>query len=159
LVLTRQVVPMLEPRDNHPKYGALAPASGLRRGGYVLSSPENPDVILIASGSEVALALDAAHLLAEQQIAARVVSMPCREVFAQQDQAYRDSVLPPHITARVVIEAGTPMSWETYAGPQGRIIGIDGFGASGPYKEVFEQFGFTPERVAAEAAEVVQQNQ
>jgi transketolase len=158
LALTRQVVPVLEPRDNHPKYGKLAPASGLLRGGYVLSSPESPDVILIASGSEVGLALDTARLLAEQQIAARVVSMPCREVFAQQDQAYRDSVLPPHMTARLVIEAGTPMSWESYAGPQGRILGIDGFGASGPYKEVFKQFGFTPECVAAEAVEVVQQN-
>lgn len=155
LVLTRQNLPILAPREEHPQYGKLGPAAGTLRGGYVLSSPEKPDVILIATGSEVSLALDAAQLLAQQDIAARVVSMPCRDIFDQQEQAYRDEVLPPAITARVVIEAAVSMSWEPYAGPHGRIIGIDHFGASGPFKELFRHFGFTPERVATATAELV----
>lgn len=156
LVLTRQNLPILARDEDHSQDGTFAPATGALRGGYVLSSPEKPDVILIASGSEVSLALDAARLLSQQDIGARVVSVPCRELFAQQDQAYRDEVLPPDVTARVVIELACSTGWEPYAGAQGRILGIDHFGASGPFKELFRQFGFTPERVAAVAAELVQ---
>jgi transketolase len=156
LVLTRQNLPVLEPRANHATYGKLAPAEGVLRGGYVLSEPDRtPDIILIASGSEVALALDAAQLLAERNIAARVVSLPCRELFDQQDQEYRDSVLPPAITARLGIEAAVPTNWDRYVGPHGEVIGIDHFGASGPYKEVYANLGFTVERVVETAAALV----
>jgi transketolase len=159
LLLTRQVVPVLEPRAEHAKYGELAPATGTERGAYVLSSPEGePDVILMASGSEVALALDAALLLAEQGVAARVVSMPCWDLFERQDQAYRDSVLPPHITARVAVEAGCTLPWERYIGPHGRALGVDRFGSSGPFPVVFREYGFTPEHVVETALEVVQQH-
>ncbi len=157
LILTRQTVPVLAPRKNHPVYGPLAPAEDVLRGGYILSSPENPDVILLASGSEVALTLEAARLLAEQGIAARVVSMPCWELFDQQDRAYREQVLPRHITARVAVEAGVTACWSRYIGMDGRVVGLDSFGASGPYKEVFKHFGFTAERVAETAAEVVRE--
>jgi transketolase len=156
-ILTRQTVPVLAPRKNHPVYGSLAPAEGVLRGGYVLSSPDNPDVILLASGSEVALTLEAARLLGEQGIAARVVSMPCWELFDQQDRAYREQVLPRHITARVAVEAGVTACWSRYIGMDGRVVGLDSFGASGPYKDVFKHFGFTAERVAETAAEVVRE--
>lgn len=155
ILLTRQNLPVLTPRDNHPHYGKLAPAAGVLRGGYVLASPEKPDVIIIASGSEVALALEAAQILARQNIAARVVSMPCRELFDQQDQDYRESVLPPALTARVAVEAAMPVGWERYVGPQGRIIGIDTFGSSGPFKEVYRNYGMSPEHVADVAAALV----
>lgn len=156
LVLTRQNLPVLEPREDHPVYGPLAPAAGTLRGGYVLADVENPDVILIASGSEVNLALEAARLLAEQQIAARVVSMPCRELFDEQEQSYRDSVLPPAITARVAIEAAMPMGWERYVGLRGQVVGIDRFGTSGPYKDVYSFLGMTTERIVETALAVCQ---
>jgi transketolase len=156
LVLTRQNVPVLAPRQEHPVYGTLAPAEGALRGGYVLADVENPDVILIASGSEVSLALEAARLLAEQQIAARVVSMPCRELFDEQEQSYRDSVLPPAITARVAIEAAMPMGWERYVGLRGQVVGIDRFGTSGPYKDVYAFLGMTAERIVETALAVCQ---
>ncbi len=154
LVLTRQAVPVLTPRASHAKYGALAPASGALRGGYVLRDVANPDVILMASGSEVHLALDAALTLEAEGIAARVVSMPCLELFDQQDQAYRDSVLPPSITARVSVEAAIPSGWERYVGPRGLSVGVHGFGASAPFSEVFQRYGIVAETVV-EAARTV----
>jgi transketolase len=154
LVLTRQAVPVLTPRENHPKYGPLAPASGAQRGGYVLREAENPDVIVMASGSEVHLALDAALELEAEGIAARVVSMPCLELFDQQDQEYRDSVLPPSIMARVSVEAAIPSGWERYVGPRGLSVGVHGFGASAPFKEVFQRYGIVTKTVV-EAARAV----
>ncbi len=160
LLLTRQVLPVLEPRANHAKYGTLAPASGVLRGAYILYEPQRePDMILMGSGSEVNLLLDAALMLAEQDIAVRVVSMPCWELFEKQDQVYHDTVLPPHITTRLAVEAAVSMSWERYIGPHGRVLGIDHFGASGPYKEVFQQYGFTAERVSIIAARLIHNHQ
>ena len=146
LILTRQAVPIFD-------RSKLAPASGLAKGGYVLADADNgkPDVILIGTGSEVSLCLAARDLLAKDKIKARVVSMPCREMFDDQDQAYRDSVLPPSITARVTVEEASPIGWDRYAGPKGVVLGMDTFGLSAPLKVVSEHFGFTPERVAAAA--------
>jgi transketolase len=156
LVLSRQNLPVLEPRGQHDVYGELGAAEGVLRGGYVLRSPAGePDVILLASGSEVSIALDAVLLLRERQIAARVVSMPSWELFAQQDQSYRDSVLPPAVKARVAIEAATTLGWERYVGDAGRIIGIDRYGASAPYKEIYQHYGLTAEHVAAAAADLL----
>jgi transketolase len=108
----------------------------------------------MSSGSEVHLALDAALTLEAEGIAARVVSMPCLELFDQQDQAYRDSVLPPSITARVSVEAAIPSGWERYVGPHGLSVGVHSFGASAPFKEVFQRFGIVAETVV-EAARTV----
>jgi transketolase len=142
LVLTRQKLPVL---DRH----FLAPASGLERGAYILVENDRrpPDVILIATGSEVSLALAAYARLAREGIGCRVVSMPCWELFEKQPQAYRDAVFPPHVRARVSIEAATPFGWERYVGPDGAIIGVAGFGASAPGAVVMREFGFTPEHI------------
>ena len=149
LVFSRQNLPVLDRSE-------LAPADGLQRGGYVLwESGPAPDVILIGTGSEVHVALDAGRLLAEQGTAVRVVSLPSWELFDAQPREYRDSVLPPEVTARVSVEAASSFGWERYVGPHGRIVGIDHFGASAPGGELFKQFGFTAERVAAEAAELL----
>ncbi len=149
LVFSRQNLPVLDRSE-------LAPASGLHFGGYVLwESGPAPDVILIGTGSEVHVALDAGRLLAGQGVAVRVVSLPSWELFDAQPREYRDSVLPPEVTARVSVEAASSFGWERYVGPNGRIVGIDHFGASAPGGELFKQFGFTPERVAAEAAELL----
>lgn len=155
LILTRQKVPTLNRNAYNGGHVPLAPASGALRGAYVLHSPAEPDVILIASGSEVHIALEAAHILEQQNIAARVVSMPCWELFEQQDKVYRDSVLPPMLTARVAIEAAAAFGWERYVGPQGSVISIDSFGASAPYKELYKQFGLTVEHVVAVATQIV----
>jgi transketolase len=126
------------------------------KGAYILleSSTATPDVILIATGSEVSLALGAHARLAVEGIRARVVSMPSWGLFEAQPPAYRDAVLPPDVTARVSVEAGSPFGWERYVGPGGTIIGVEGFGASAPGDEVMERYGFTVERVveAAKAA-------
>ena len=135
LILSRQDLPIL-PR-NH---------AGVKKGAYVVKDAENAQVILIASGSEVALALDSAEALAKEGINARVVSMPCMEVFRAQDQAYRDSVLTPN-TKRVAIEALAKMPWYEWVGSGGAIIGMDTFGASAPAKVLFEKFGFSVENV------------
>ena len=140
LALSRQNLPCA---NADPKL-----AKGLRKGAYVVKDADKLDVIFIASGSEVATALDAAKLLAEKDVGARVVSMPSMELFGAQDQAYRDSVLPPSVKKRVVVEAGSPFGWCKYAGDEGLIIGMDRFGASAPYKVLAEKFGFTPEAVA-----------
>ncbi len=145
LTLTRQPVPVLDRAE-------LAPAAGLQRGGYVLKDADDPQVILIGTGSEVALALDAAKLLADRDVRARVVSLPSWDLFEAQDQAYRDSVLPPQITARVGVEAGVRLGWDRWIGSQGAFVGVtEGYGASAPYKEIYKNFRITPERVAEEA--------
>lgn len=146
LILTRQAVPTFD-------RSKFAPASGLKKGGYVLADADGgkPDVILIGTGSEVALCVAARDLLAKDKIKARVVSMPCRELFDAQDETYRNTVLPPNITARVTVEEASPIGWDRYAGPKGIVLGMNTFGLSAPLKVVSEHFGFTPERVAAAA--------
>jgi transketolase len=151
LVLTRQKLPVLD-------RGTLAPASGLARGGYVLMEEGEfpPKVILIATGSEVALALGAHTQLAGEGVQCRVVSMPCWELFDRQPDAYRDTVLPPSVRARVSIEAASPFGWERYVGLDGAIIGVGDFGASAPGPIVMRKFGFTLEHVVETAKRVVQ---
>ena len=145
LALTRQKLPVFDP----------APMA-VEKGAYILRDASGtPDVILIATGSEVALAMDAADALAAEGVGARVVSMPSWELFAAQPQSYRDSVLPPAVTARVAIEAGVTLGWERWAGAHGRVIGLDRFGASAPYKVLFEKFGFTVENVVRQAKAVI----
>jgi transketolase len=150
LVLTRQNVPVID-------RGRYASAEGLRRGGYVLADAEggDPDLILIATGSEVALALDAHEELSSDGIRSRVVSLPCWELFERQDAAYRDEVLPPAVTARVSVEEASTMGWDKYVGPGGERIGMHTFGSSAPLKEVQTKFGFTPDRVAEAGREVL----
>jgi len=149
LVLTRQGVPH-QPRSAEQR-------SAIARGAYVLHDPAGePDLILIATGSEVALAVDSAREFASRGVAARVVSMPCVELFLAQDAEYRDAVLPPGIKARVAIEAGVTSCWWRIVGTAGRVIGIDSFGLSAPAEKLFEHFGFTVDnvlRVAGEALE------
>ena len=150
LVLSRQGLPVLD----RTKY---AGADGLLKGAYVLSEcgGGKPDVILIATGSEVGLALEAKKILEEQGAKCRVVSMPSWELFEKQSAEYRKKVLPPDVKARVTIEAGIGMGWEKYAGAGGKIVSQDAFGVSAPYKVLVEKFGFTPERVAQEAGEAL----
>jgi transketolase len=149
LFLSRQALPTLD-RDRY------APASGLARGAYVLADPPagDPEVILIASGSEVALVVGAYEALTAEGIRARVVSMPSWELFDRQDADYRDSVLPPSVHARVAVEEGSTLGWERYA-PLGAIIGMSTFGASAPLKELLTKFGFTPEAVLTKAKEQI----
>jgi transketolase len=142
LILTRQKVPYLGDRN-----------ADVARGGYVVHGGEGtPDVILIATGSEVSLAVDAAKLLESNGTRARVVSLPCWEYFSAQDQAYRDSVLPPHVAARVGIEAAASLGWERWTGDRGAIVALDRFGASAPAGDLAKAFGFVPERIAEVAA-------
>lgn len=145
LALTRQNLPAC---NDDPKK-----AKGLRKGAYVVRDAEKIDVVIIATGSEVSTAIDASEILKAKGIGVRVVSMPCVELFNEQDKAYRDSVIPPAIKKRVVVEAGSPFGWCKYAGDEGLIIGMDRFGASAPYKVLAEKFGFTPESVAAKTEE------
>ncbi len=150
LVLTRQNVPVFD----RTKY---ASAEGLRRGGYVLADAEggDPDVILIATGSEVALALAAHEELSGEGISSRVVSLPCWELFDRQEEAYRDAVLPPSVTARVSVEEASTLGWDRYIGSGGRAIGMHTFGSSAPLKDVMGKFGFTPDKVAEAAREAL----
>ena len=148
LVLTRQGLPFQQ------RTGAQL--SDVARGGYVLKdSSGTPDIIFIATGSEVALAVSAANALAADGVEARVVSMPCTDVFEAQDAGYRESVLPADVTARVVIEAGVTGGWWRYAGAKGRVIGLDRFGESAPAGELFEHFGFSTDNVVAVAKELL----
>jgi transketolase len=143
LVLTRQGLPILDPDG--------IPDDAIERGAYVLRDAADgaePQLILIGTGSEVSLCLAAAELLAADGIATRVVSMPCFDRFGEQDQDYRDSVLPPAVRARVSVEAGATLGWERWVGDDGEMVGMEGFGASGPAKDLFEHFGFTAENVA-----------
>src|SRR5690606_31775875 len=131
-----------------------ASAAGLAQGAYVLADPpsgQTPEVILIATGSEVALAVSAYETLTAEGVAARVVSMPSWELFDRQDETYRDSVLPPAVKARVAVEQASTLGWERYAGSEGAVIGMSTFGASAPLKELLTKFGFTPEAVVEQA--------
>lgn len=150
LVLTRQSVPTLD-------RSRLSSAEGLCRGAYVLNPNESadPDLILMATGSEVSLLVVAAELLRAQGLRARLVSMPCWRLFEEQSPEYRESVLPARVTARVAVEAASPLGWDRYAGPKGAIIALDRYGASAPGATVMQQLGFTPEHVARRALEIV----
>jgi transketolase len=151
LVLTRQNLPVL---DRGPD--TYASADGAARGAYVLAGTEaTPDVILIATGSEVQIALDARDLLTTDGMTVRVVSMPCREWFAAQPLAYRDQVLPPEIRARVSVEAGIGQSWRDIVGDAGRIVSLEHFGASADYQRLYREFGITPQAVAAAARDSI----
>ena len=142
LILTRQNVPVL----------AGTSTEGVARGGYVLAgSPADADVLLIATGSEVSLALGARDALAADGVSAAVISMPCVEWFDAQPQEYRDSVLPPSVRARVSVEAGIAMPWYRFVGDAGEIVSIEHYGASASDAVLFEKFGFTVEAVTAAA--------
>ena len=141
LALSRQALPTLD----RSKYGA---ASGTAKGGYVLADSEGtPEVILMGSGSEIQLCVGAYEALTAEGVKARVVSMPSWDLFERQDQAYRDTVLPPSVKARVAVEQGSVIGWDRYAGSEGAIIGMNTFGASAPLKDLLRKFGFTPEKV------------
>ena len=150
LALSRQALPTLD----RSKY---APASGVAHGAYVLADAPggNPELILIASGSEVSLAVDAHERLLAEGVRSRVVSMPSWDIFEHQTQEYRDSVLPPFVKARLAIEQASTFGWERYVGDAGRVIGMKTFGASAPLKELQRKFGFEPDRVVAAAKELL----
>lgn len=148
LILTRQGVPF-QTRDATQR-------ANIHRGGYVLSGEGDPTIVLIGTGSEVGLAVSAAELLTAEGISVRVVSMPCAELFLEQDASYRESVLPSAVTARVAIEAGSTGLWYRFVGTGGRVVGLDRFGESAPAGVLFEHFGFTPENVAATATELLE---
>jgi transketolase len=154
LILSRQNLPVLD-------RAKLGPAEGLLKGGYVLKEAAGagpgglPDVVLIATGSEVEIALAAAEVLADEGVAARVVALPSWELFEQQDEAYREAVLPAAVTARVSIEAASTFGWHRYVGQDGIAIGIDRFGASAPAKVLYKEFGITSENLVAKARRVL----
>ena len=150
LILSRQALPTLD----RSKYG---PASGVAKGAYVLADAKGgkPEILLLATGSEVSLCIRAYEQLAGEGIGARVVSMPSWELFEQQSQEYRDSVIPPEVTARVSVEQASTLGWDRYVGLMGRTIGMKMFGASAPLKELQKKFGFTPETVVATAKELL----
>jgi transketolase len=147
LILTRQGVPVLEGTSSE----------GVARGGYVLggADPSDADVIIIATGSEVQLAVEATKMLTARDIRAYTVSMPCVEWFESQPQEYRDSVLPPEVPARVAVEAGIAQSWYKYVGDTGEIVSIERYGESADDKTLFREFGFTPEAVVAAAERAI----
>lgn len=151
IVLTRQNVPTLD------RSQGLAPAANVARGGYVLRDAANghPQVILLGTGSEVGVCLDAQSLLAAEGIAARVVSMPCFELFDAQEEEYRRSVLPPSITARIGVEAGVVQGWEKYLLAAGEFVGMTDFGASAPYEELYAHFGITAQAVVERAHKIL----
>jgi transketolase len=151
LVFTRQNLPVLDRKT-------LAPAEGLRRGGYILAeaSGGKPDVILIATGSEVSLVLEARGVLEEKGIKTRVVSMPCWKIFDMQDEEYRRKVLPGEVKARLAVEAASPVGWERYTGTDGDVIGVTKFGASAPGKTVMKNYGFNVDNVVEHAMTVVE---
>ncbi|HIN05937.1 MAG TPA: transketolase [Dehalococcoidia bacterium] len=155
LVTGRQNLPVLD-------RGTYAAAAGVQKGGYVLwqspNSGDSPDVLLIGTGSEVHIALDAGKLLEEKGITSRVISLPSWRLFDSQTEDYRNSVLPPKVGARVAIEAGTTMGWERYVGNTGFTLGLSTFGASAPIGVLYEKFGLTPQRMAEEAEKQVKQN-
>jgi transketolase len=144
LILSRQKLPVIDHTET------LAP-SGVRHGGYVLEDGgETPDLVLIATGSEVAIAVGAARTMVDRGVAARVVSMPSWELFRAQPPGYQAEVLPAGVP-RVAVEAGVAQGWHEWVGPNGAVLGIDGFGASAPGKVVAERYGFTAEAVADRA--------
>ncbi len=143
LILSRQALPTLD-------RSTLAPASGVARGGYVLAEADGgkPDVILLATGSEVHMALAARQELQADGVGARVVSMVCWDLFDRQPQQYRDEVLPPSVKARVAVEEASTLGWDRYVGDGGAVVGMHTFGASAPLKQLLTKFGFTPEKIA-----------
>jgi transketolase len=151
IALSRQALPTFDRR----KY---APASGVARGAYVMAeSPGGtPQIILIASGGEVAVAVDAHEALTSLGVRTRIVSMPSWDIFENQSQSYREEVLPPKIKARIAIEQGSVLGWDRYVGPEGRVIGMKTFGASAPLKELQRKFGFEPDRVVMTAKELLE---
>jgi transketolase len=148
--LSRQNLPILDP--------ASIPDDAIERGAYVLRDANGgePELILIATGSEVSLALEAAEQLEGEGVRVRVVSMPCMDTFTETDEAYRDEVLPPSCRARVAIEAASPMGWYRWVGSDGAFVGMETFGESGPYKDVYEHFGITVERITETARSVLE---
>ena len=149
LVLSRQGIPTWNPDE--------IPTDAIERGAYVLrDSDGEPDVIMMGSGTEVHICTRSAELLEADGIAARVVSMPCMEHFAAQDQSYRDKILPPSVRARVSVEAASPMGWHRWVGPDGDVIAMEGYGASAPAGVLYKHFGFTPEAVADRARAVLE---
>jgi transketolase len=141
LLLTRQKVPVLGETDG----------AGVSQGAYVVVDVDDPQLILMASGSEVAVVLEAQRLLAAEGVAARVVSMPSWELFEAQPRAYRNAVLPAEVPVRLAVEAGVPLGWDRYVGFRGDVLGLNRFGASAPYKVIAEKLGFTGETVATRA--------
>jgi transketolase len=156
LALTRQNVPTF-PRGTDGDGQSWGTTDGVARGGYVLLDAANgtPDVVLVGTGSEVQLAVQARARLAEQGVDARVVSMPCREWFDAQDQSYRDTVLPPDVKARVSVEAGVAQGWREVVGDHGRIVSLEHFGASADYATIYAQFGITAEAVVLAAQDSI----
>ncbi len=148
IVLTRQALPVID-RTCH------AAAQGVSRGAYILRDADQPEVILIGTGSEVHLALAAQEILAAQNVKARVVSMPCWELFDEQPEEYREAVLPSSLRARVALEAGTTLAWGRYVGLDGAVVGLDRFGASAPYQVLYQKLGITAEAVAEAARRVL----
>jgi transketolase len=152
LVLTRQAVPTFD----RTKYGS---ASGVARGAYILVDSDGKlDVILMGTGSEVSLCVEAYEQLKAQGIKARVVSMPSLDLFERQDETYRNQVLPPRVKARVSVEAASTFGWSHYVGPTGVAIGMHRFGASAPIKDLLKKFGFTTEKVVAAARATIAQS-
>ncbi len=150
--LTRQSVPIID-REQY------APASGLQNGAYVLAEyGSSPDLILMASGSEVQLIVEAGDKLAKDGINVRVISFPSWELFEMQDPKYKESVLPSKVTARLAVEAGVTLGWERWVGAKGKIIGIDTFGASAPYKILFKKFGFTVDNIIEQAKSLLKES-
>ncbi|MGN6090601.1 MAG: transketolase [Actinomycetales bacterium] len=152
LILSRQNLPVFD------RSSGFAPAEGVARGAYVLQDADgegDPDVVLVGTGSEVQIAVAAAEQLAGEGVRARVVSMPCFEWFAEQDQAYRDSVLPPSVRARVSVEAGIAQGWRDVVGDAGRSVSLEHFGASADYQDLYREFGFTADHVVAAAKESI----
>jgi transketolase len=152
LVLSRQPLPTLD----RSKY---APAAGVAHGAYVLADAPggNPEIIFIATGSELSLAVEAHEKLVSAGVRSRVVSMPSWDIYEHQPQAYRDSVLPPHVKARVAVEQASTLGWDRYVGSEGRVIGMETFGASAPLKELQKKFGFEPEKLVVVAKELLKQ--
>ena len=153
LVLTRQNLPVLDRT-------VAGPADGLQKGAYVVHGPQDsrPDLILMASGSEVHIALAAAAALADKGIAVRVVSVPCWELFEEQLEEYRRLILPVEVTSRLAIEAGSPQGWYRYVGSRGIVIGLTHFGASAPYQMLYDKFGLTADHVVEESLNLLEQN-
>ncbi len=150
LILSRQAMPTLDRTE-------FAPASGLQNGAYVLADlgEGEPAIILMATGSEVGLIVEAGKKLAEENISVRLVSFPCWELFEAQDQAYRDSVLLPSVKARVAVEAGVSLGWERWVGDNGKIIAVDRFGASAPYKMIYQEYGLTTDNIIEQAKSLI----
>ena len=152
LILSRQALPTLD-------RAKFAPASGLDRGAYVLADTDGPpDVILMATGSEISLCIQAREKLEGEGLKARVVSMPSWDLFERQDDAYRESVIPRDVRARVAVEMASPIGWDRYAGLDGKILAMNHFGASAPATALAAKFGFSADKIAEAAREQVQKN-